>query len=79
MLGFVVPEWARAFYETPDDRIMVLDYTVVGASVPGKPRVWYCKQLFDPGTSNLDISPTANASPSSPCPKPRPAIKARCM
>ncbi len=46
------------FYETADNRIMVVDYTVNGDSfVPGKPRVWYDKQLFRTGTSNLDLAP----------------------
>jgi len=35
------------FYETADNRIMVVDYTVDGASfVPSKPRVWFDKPLF---------------------------------
>ena len=46
------------FYETADFRIMVVDYKVEGASfVPGKPRLWSDKQLFFPGTMNLDLSP----------------------
>jgi len=46
------------FYETADNRIMVVDYTVDGASfVPGKPRLWSDKQLFYTGTSNLDLGP----------------------
>ena len=46
------------FFETADNRIMVVDYTLDGASfVPGKPRVWSDKQLFYPGTSNLDLAP----------------------
>jgi Tol biopolymer transport system component len=46
------------FYEAADNRIMVMDYTVDGASfVPGKPRVWSDKQLFYPGTLNLDLAP----------------------
>ena len=46
------------FYETPDDRIMVVDYTVEGAAfVPGKQRLWSEKQLFYAGTSNLDLAP----------------------
>jgi hypothetical protein len=46
------------FYETPDYRIMVVDYKVEGASfVPGKPRVWSDKQLFYPGTMNMDQAP----------------------
>ena len=46
------------FYEAADNRIMVVDYTVDGASfVPGKPRVWSNKQLFFAGSSNLDLAP----------------------
>jgi len=37
---------------------MVVDYTVNGASfVPGKPRLWYDKQLFYSGSTNLDMAP----------------------
>jgi hypothetical protein len=46
------------FYETPDNRIMVVDYSVEGGSfIPGKPRLWSNKQLFYAGTSNLDLAP----------------------
>jgi len=46
------------FYETTDNRIMVVDYTVNGQSfVPGRPRLWSDKQLFYTGTSNLDLAP----------------------
>jgi serine/threonine-protein kinase len=46
------------FYETPDNRIMVVDYTVSGDSfVPGKPRLWSEKRIFYPGVSNLDLAP----------------------
>ena len=46
------------FYETLDNRIMVVDYTVDGSAfVPGKPREWSDKQLFFAGTSNLDLAP----------------------
>ncbi|MGO9260356.1 MAG: protein kinase domain-containing protein, partial [Bryobacteraceae bacterium] len=46
------------FYEAPDDRIMVVDYTVDGeAFVPGKPRVWSQRPLFYAGVSNLDLAP----------------------
>jgi len=35
------------FYETLENRIMVVDYTVAGDSfVPGKPRLWSDKELF---------------------------------
>jgi Tol biopolymer transport system component len=47
------------FYETADNRIMVVDYSVDGGSfvVRGKPRLWSDKQLFYTGTSNLDLAP----------------------
>jgi hypothetical protein len=46
------------FYETADNRIMVVDYRVDGPSfVPGKTRLWSDKSLFYTGTSNLDLAP----------------------
>ena len=46
------------FYETADNRIMVVDYTVNGDSfVPGKPRLWSAKQIFYTGVSNLALAP----------------------
>jgi serine/threonine-protein kinase len=46
------------FYETADNRIMVVDYSVEGGSfIPGKPRLWSDRQLFSVGTSNLDLAP----------------------
>lgn len=48
----------QLFYETADNRIMVVDYSVEGSSfVPGKARPWYDKPLFYTGTSNLDLAP----------------------
>jgi serine/threonine-protein kinase len=60
--GGKYPSWSsnrhELFYESMDDRIMAVDYTVDGASfVPGKTRVWYEKPIFDPGTVNLDLAP----------------------
>jgi serine/threonine-protein kinase len=60
--GGLYPLWSNngreLFYETADNRIMVVDYTAGGASfVPGKPRLWLDKQLFYTGTSNLDLAP----------------------
>ena len=60
--GGVYARWAKhgseLFYETTDNRIMVMDYKVEGASfVPGTPRLWTDQQLFYPGTSNLDLAP----------------------
>jgi serine/threonine-protein kinase len=47
------------FYETADNRIMVVDYAVEGASfvVRGKPRLWSDKPLSYNGTPNLDLAP----------------------
>jgi len=46
------------FYETADNRIMVVDYRVEGDSfVLGRRRLWLDKQLFYPGTMNLDLAP----------------------
>jgi serine/threonine-protein kinase len=46
------------FYETADNRIMAVDYSINGDSfVAGKPRAWYDKPLFYPGSSNLDLAP----------------------
>jgi hypothetical protein len=46
------------FYETGDNRIMVLDYTVNADSfLPGKPRLWSEKQIFFAGNLNLALAP----------------------
>jgi serine/threonine-protein kinase len=46
------------FYETTDNRIMVVDYTVNGDSfVPGKPRLWSEKRIFYAGNANLALHP----------------------
>jgi serine/threonine-protein kinase len=61
--GGTLPIWLQTgrqlFYESLDDRIMVVDYTVDGSSfAPGKPRLWSEKQLFHLGaSSNLDLAP----------------------
>ena len=58
MYAFWSKNGRELFYETADNRIMVVDYTVNGDSfVPGKPRLWSDKQLFYTGTSNLDLAP----------------------
>ena len=54
--------WSRdgreLFYETADNRIMVVDYTVKGDTfIPGKPRLWSENQIFYTGTSKLDLAP----------------------
>ena len=60
--GGLYATWSRngreLFYESADNRIMVVDYTVSGDSfVPGKPRLWSDKQILYPGTSNLALAP----------------------
>jgi serine/threonine-protein kinase len=46
------------FYETPDNRIMVVDYTVNGDSfVHGNPRPWFDQKIFNPGAIDLDLAP----------------------
>jgi Tol biopolymer transport system component len=60
--GGLYPLWSNngreLFYETADNRIMVVDYSVEGGSfIPGKPRLWSDRQLFYTGTSNLDLAP----------------------
>ena len=46
------------FYETLDNRIMVMDYTVNGETfAPGKPRLWSEKQSFYAGGMNLALAP----------------------
>jgi Tol biopolymer transport system component/predicted Ser/Thr protein kinase len=60
--GGLIAFWSKngheLFYETADNRIMAVDYTVHGSSfVPGKPRLWYDKPLFSVRVSNLDLAP----------------------
>jgi serine/threonine-protein kinase len=46
------------FYETTDNRIMVVDYSADGGSfLYSQPRLWSDKQLFYTGTINLDLAP----------------------
>ena len=46
------------FYETADNRIMVVEYTVNGDSfLPGKPRLWSEKQIYYAGVTNLALAP----------------------
>lgn len=52
------PDGRQLFYETADNHIMVMDYSIEGGSfIPGTPRLWSEEQLFYPGTSNLDLAP----------------------
>lgn len=56
------PLWPREgrqlFWETPDNHIMVADYTVQGDSfIAGKPRLWSAAQILAPsGAFNLDVT-----------------------
>ena len=46
------------FYETADNRIMVVDYSVNGDSfVPGKPHLWSDKQIYNGGVTNWALAP----------------------
>jgi hypothetical protein len=60
--GAGYPLWSgkgrQLFYETPDHRIMVVDYTVDGEAFRSrKPRLWSEYTIYDPGVSNVDIAP----------------------
>ncbi len=58
LYGIWAPNGRELFYETGDNQIMVVDYTIEGNTfIPGKPRLWSDKQLFYTGTSNLDLAP----------------------
>jgi Tol biopolymer transport system component len=60
--GGMFPQWSNngreLFFETPDNRIMVVDYTTSGPSfIHGKPRLWTNQQIYNPGLPNLDLAP----------------------
>jgi serine/threonine-protein kinase len=57
--AFWAPSGHELFYETPDNRIMIIDYTTNGASFVrgGKPRVWFGQRIYSPGRGNLDLAP----------------------
>jgi len=60
--GGYVPMWShdgRLFYETNENRIMVVDYTVRGDSFEaGKPRLWSNIQVLRMGeVHNVDLAP----------------------
>jgi Tol biopolymer transport system component len=60
--GGFYPFWSndgrQLFYETADNRIMVVDYAANGDSFkPGTPRPWSDKQIFYEGFLNLDLAP----------------------
>jgi serine/threonine-protein kinase len=58
MLAFWAPGGHDLFYETSDNRIMIIDYTTNGASfVKGKPRIWFGQRIYSPSRANLDLSP----------------------
>jgi Tol biopolymer transport system component/predicted Ser/Thr protein kinase len=59
--GGLYAVWARngrqLFYESADNRIIIVEYTVDGDSfVPGEHRVWYDHPLFSPGRQNLTLA-----------------------
>ncbi len=60
--GGVYAMWSNngrdLFYESTDNRIMVVDYTAGnGSFTAGEPRLWSDKQIFFPGVSNIDLAP----------------------
>ncbi len=60
--GGLYPVWPRnggeLFYESVDNHIMVTDYIVKGDSfLPGKPRLWSQRQIFDSGSVHMDAAP----------------------
>jgi len=58
MYGLWSNNGRELFYETLDNRIMVVDYVVDHDSfVPGKARVWSDRQTFFTGSSNLALHP----------------------
>jgi serine/threonine-protein kinase len=59
MFAFWAPGGHDLFYETSDNRIMIIDYTTNGASFVkgGKPRVWFGQRIYSPGRGNLDLAP----------------------
>jgi serine/threonine-protein kinase len=69
------------FYETMDNRIMVMNYSIEGGSfVKGRPRLWSEKQLFFPGGVNLDLAPDGKRFAVLALPDTPPGEKgARCM
>ena len=59
MYGIWSKNGRELFYETPDSRIMVVDYTIRADSfTPGKPRLWCDTRPFATrGVPNLDLAP----------------------
>jgi serine/threonine-protein kinase len=60
--GGLYAAWSKngreLFYETTENRIMVVDYSTDGASfLYGQPRLWSDKRLFGTGTLNMDLAP----------------------
>ena len=61
--GGMMPAWSRngheLFYRTEDQRIMVANYTIRGATfVADKPRLWSEKRLANLGlATNFDLAP----------------------
>jgi serine/threonine-protein kinase len=60
--GGLYPRWSPSghelLYETIDNRIMAVEYTVdAGSFIAGRRRVWSEKPLFYTGSSNFDLAP----------------------
>jgi len=76
LYGFWSNNGRELFYETADNRIMVVDYTVNGDSfVPGKPRVWSETQGFYAGSANLALAPDGKRFAVFPMPEAAPPGK----
>lgn len=63
--GGIYPIWSskgrELFYETPANRIMVVNYSVNGDSFfAAAPRLWSDRQIFSPGVVNLAQAPDGN-------------------
>lgn len=58
MYGLWSGDGREVLYETPDTRVMAVNFTVEGDSfVAGKARLWSDRPLFYDGTSNIDLAP----------------------
>lgn len=54
----VVHQWPRVYFESLDNRIQVVDYTVKGSSFEaGKPRQWWGRHLQNVFKSNFTLAP----------------------
>jgi DNA-binding winged helix-turn-helix (wHTH) protein/Tol biopolymer transport system component len=73
--GGIYPIWSsnrrELLYETPDNRIMTVNYSVNGESfLATTPRSWSDKQIFSPGVVNLAQAPDGKRFAVFPMPAP---------